>query len=215
MDRADFGPGLDPEDGGEEINASALAGEGVSQEDALDYQQYRQDTGKPTQSEDRVWRSAPGWGSDDEGLLRPTKKGRARLTREEALEPGPLLRHAERLKRLRAAQGKDERDEPYIEREPQVELSPEGWRHWAEAAGLSEWEKKAVEYKMTGVGWTEAMAEQKDDASRRALQAAWRKLERSGEERLRRSSAQMNADEREPEKKFSTGCPRTSSSDTE
>ena len=83
---------------------------------------------------------------------------------------------------MREEEGKDERDEPYMKRGPEV---VKDWPKWAKEAGLSEWEKKAIEYKAGGVGWTEAMSAQPDEVSRRALQAAWRKVERTGEERLR------------------------------
>ena len=60
------------------------------------------------------------------------------------------------------------------------------WQSWASAAGLTEWEKKAVEYKTSGVHREEALRRQPDEVSRRALQAAWKRLERTGEERLRK-----------------------------
>src|SRR6185312_4232988 len=59
------------------------------------------------------------------------------------------------------------------------------WQNWANAAGLSEWEKKVVFYKMGGIGREQALREQPDEQSRKALQAAWKKFERTALERLR------------------------------
>ncbi len=174
-----------------------MEGERFSSEEMLDHLQYRQESGKPMPEEDRVWRSAPGLESDHEGMLRPTggkpRRGRAKGTMK---GPGPLLRYAERIERMRREAGMDERDEPYKEEGP--ERLPD-WPKMAAEAGLSDWEQKVVEYKMSGVGWTEAMAAQPDEASRRALQAAWRKLDRTGE-RLREAAQTQslgNAEETE------------------
>jgi hypothetical protein len=95
-------------------------------------------------------------------------------------EGARLARYAEKIRQMRAAAGKDDRDEPYVEEAPE---RIQNWPEWAQQAGISDWEQKAIEYKMAGVGWTEAMRAQPDEVSRLALQAAWRKLERSGERR--------------------------------
>ena len=172
---------------GEEITlgrgTKEMGGERFSGEETLEYLEYRQDSGKPTKEQDGTWRSAAGWGSDHEGLLRPVggkpRRGSAkRLTQQ---QPGSLARYAERIERMKAAAGKDECDTPYIERGQ--EGIPD-WQKWAAEAGLSEWEKKVVEYRMSGIGWRDAVAQQPDLASKRALRAAWKKLERSGWERL-------------------------------
>ena len=73
------------------------------------------------------------------------------------------------------------------------------WPAWARAAGLSDWEKKVVEYKMSGISRDEALAAQPDEPSRKALQAAWKKLARTGLQRLRQAvprplSSTFNAD---------------------
>ena len=170
---------------GEEITlgrggSMGMDGESFSSEEMLDHLQYRVDSGKPVREEDRTWRSSPGLESDHEGLMRAQGgKPRTGKAKETMKETSPLAPYVERIKRLRAAYGMDE---PFMDDTP--EEIPD-WQAWAEDAGLSEWEKKAAEYKVSGVGWTEAMAAQPDEESRRALQAAWRKLERSGEKRLR------------------------------
>lgn len=64
------------------------------------------------------------------------------------------------------------------------------WPAWSRAAGLSDWEKKVVEYKMSGISRDEALAAQPDEPSRKALQAAWKKLSRTGLQRLRQAAPQ-------------------------
>jgi len=149
-------------------------GEKFSGEEMLDHLQYRVDSGKPVREEDRTWRSAPGWEVDHEGLLRAQGgKPRTGKANDTMKGPGPLAPYLKRIERLRAAAGMEE---PFMDNTP--EPLPD-WKGWAEDASLSEWEKRAAEYKVSGVGWTEAMAAQPDEESRRALQAAWRKLERT------------------------------------
>lgn len=156
-------------------------GEGFSSEDMLESLEYRQASGKSVRDRDGVWRTAAGGEADPEGLLRrPAKRGRRPRLMSEA-EGARLAGLAERIRQMRAAAGKVERDEPYIEEGP--EPLPD-WPTMATQAGLSDWEQRVVDYKMRGVAWTAAMNEQPDELSRRALQAAWRKLERTGLERL-------------------------------
>lgn len=185
------------EGSGEEITlgrggSTDIAGERFSSEEMLDHLQYGQNSGKPTREADGRWRAAPVWGSDEEGLLRAQKrKPRRGIARKVVAGSGTLARYAERLERMRAAAGKQERDETFLDNKP--ERMPD-WSRMADEAGLSEWERKAAEYKVGGMGWTEAMAAQPDEESRRALQAAWRKLERTGEARLRATGSGESGD---------------------
>jgi hypothetical protein len=176
--------GLETEGAEITVGGAEIGGERLSQEDVLDHLEYRQDSGKPTPDPDGVWRSAPGWGADDEGLLRPSG-----IRRRRGGSGGESFKEAaERVLRLRAAEGRDTSSDPYIDEAQQLEVSATGWQRWAENAGLNEWEKKAVEYKISGVGWREAVAEQPDEVSRRALRAAWRRLERTGQERMKEAA---------------------------
>jgi hypothetical protein len=82
----------------------------------------------------------------------------------------------------------DPSQQPFIDERP--ERLPK-WKEWAKAAGISEWESKAVEYKLSGTGLRKAMEMQPDERSRRALRAAWVRLERNGLERLKKSFPQV------------------------
>ena len=166
--------------------------ERYSTEDILDNLQYGSDSGKPITIRDGNgrWRTAPGAEADHEGLLsRRAVKGRPRKAPPEGAM-ARLVRYAEKLEQIRKAQGRDERDTPYLEREP--ERDPD-WPRLAQAAGLGEWEKKVCEYKYLNVGWRKAVAQQPDEASRRALRAAWRKMDRTGMKRLKEAERKVNA----------------------
>ena len=59
------------------------------------------------------------------------------------------------------------------------------WKAWAERAGLDEWEQLALECRVSRKSREKALAEQPDESSRKALQAAWKRFDRTGMERLR------------------------------
>jgi hypothetical protein len=54
----------------------------------------------------------------------------------------------------------------------------------AKQAGLDSWESKVLEYRGEGVSRDWALSEQPNEASRKALQAAWRRFDRGGLKRL-------------------------------
>lgn len=169
------------------VGGTVMDGEWISPEEVLAFLLYRQESGRPMPGPDGVWRSAPPLSADYEMRLQPPRRGR----RHQIAEQGPgLARYLEQWLRKQAAAGK-QIVVRHIEEEPELQLTPAGWHRWANLARLSEWEKLAAQYKLMDVGWRKAMAEQKDPASRRALQAAWRKLERTGLRRLREAARKI------------------------
>jgi hypothetical protein len=140
-------------------------------EDRLDYLGHRQDRGEPAKDEDGVWRSGAGWGAlHERGMKKPERR------RKPIKGERPLVVDARKIKPL------DPYYQTYVGPEP--ERAPD-WAKMSAEAGLSDWEKKVVEYQMSGMGWREAAAAQPDEESRRALIAAWRSMERTGLKRLR------------------------------
>jgi hypothetical protein len=175
-------------------------GEALTSEELLDHMEYRRGSGRTVRDPDGVWR-ASAWPSGEpsraarlaaeldtalsQGMASAAKRHRRRPRPQvDPSQPGLLDRYAQRLQRMQAASGKDERDEPYINSDP--EPVPD-WRGLADRAELTEWERKVVEYKLRGTSRDEALAEQGDEASRKALQAAWKRMQRTGEERLRKN----------------------------
>jgi hypothetical protein len=59
------------------------------------------------------------------------------------------------------------------------------WESWAVQADFDEWDLAVFKYKLASTSRDKALSEQPDDVSRKALQAAWRKFDRGGVERLR------------------------------
>lgn len=181
------------------------AGERLTREEMLEHMEHRRSGGRAVRDPDGVWRGAgghvPGMSESGEArrraqqaaeldiaLSRGMAQRRKRPARHDGSQPGPLDGYMKRIKEMQAARGQEE---PQVDEEAPERLRGD-WAQWAQAAGLSEWEKKVVEYKIRGVGWRQAIAEQVDDESRRALRAAWRKMERTGEARLR---GNLGADE--------------------
>lgn len=70
------------------------------------------------------------------------------------------------------------------------------WRKLGEKAGLDEWQIKVLVYRSGGVSRDQAMNAQPDEVSRKAIQAAWRYMDRTGIQRvqnyLRKSSEEMS-----------------------
>lgn len=116
------------------------------------------------------WRSGAGWGAlHKKGMKKPKR-------RRKPVKGRPLVVDPSKIKPL------DPYYQTYVGPEPEA---PPDWAKMAEEAGLSEWEKKVVEYQMSGMGWREAAAAQPDEESRWAVIAAWRSMERTGLKRLR------------------------------
>lgn len=63
---------------------------------------------------------------------------------------------------------------------------------WAELAGFDEWEKRVLHYQAKEISRDRALAAQPDDASRRAVQAAWRRFDRSGKRRLQEVAKKLS-----------------------
>jgi hypothetical protein len=62
------------------------------------------------------------------------------------------------------------------------------WEKWAATAGLDSWERRVLTYQRHGMSRERALAEQPDEISRKALQAAWKRFDRNGRERLKKNS---------------------------
>ena len=75
------------------------------------------------------------------------------------------------------------------------------WNKWAAAAGLDEWETRVLGYRLIGISRERALALETDEGSRKALQAAWKRFDRNGMERLR-VAAKINIEKNVPESGF-------------
>jgi hypothetical protein len=70
----------------------------------------------------------------------------------------------------------------YIRMRPPVAPN---WTEWGQRAGFDEWEMRVLNCRLSRISRERALAAQPDDMSRKALQAAWKRFDRTGMERLR------------------------------
>lgn len=68
------------------------------------------------------------------------------------------------------------------------------WEKWADAAGFDQWDRQVLNCKLRRISREQAMAEQPDEQSRKAVQAAWRKFDRTGLDRLRAVIKKVNTE---------------------
>jgi len=142
--------------------AIEVDGEEVSQEERLDHMLYQHDSVKPVKGSDGVWRSGPGWDQDYGDERADYGSYRGFLAAKVPSDFKNLVSLSE-------------------ESEPVAKLN---WQQWAEAAGLDQWERRVLQCKLTGVSREQALKAQPDEGSRKAIQAAWKRFDRNGMERL-------------------------------
>ncbi|HEY3768931.1 MAG TPA: hypothetical protein VGN44_09670 [Candidatus Angelobacter sp.] len=72
------------------------------------------------------------------------------------------------------------------------------WEKWAQAAGFDLWEQQVLNFKTARISRERALKQQPDEISRKALQAAWKRFDRGGMNRLR-AAAKKNSTKNVPE----------------
>jgi hypothetical protein len=171
----------EPTDILELVNSRAGAKD-FSMEGELDRFAHASDTSEAIKGEDGVWRRGGGWGDNDDYDDEDNEPGASVSFRDlvsngltEIRRPSPELVAA-------IEEINNGTDEVHIHL--QSHLRP-NWEKWAEQAGFDEWDRVVLKCRFTTVSRDRALAEQPDEASRKALQAAWRRFDRNGVERLR------------------------------
>jgi hypothetical protein len=174
-------------------------GTGISAEHSLDHISYVRDTSEAVQGTDGIWRRGGGaeryyeefYDEDENGnpvSLRGRLLAKVPDNLKRLVEPSAEYRRA--VEEFNAAT-----DEYHLHVEPSVHVDLE---KWAELAGFDEWEMRVLRYRLDEVSRDEALAEQSDEVSRKALQAAWRRYDRTGKQRLR-EVAEKNLQKTVPE----------------
>ena len=157
-------------------------GEEVTQEERLDYMQYQQDSVRPIQGADGVWR--PGAARSGRGNYRDFLV--AKIPGElRAVEP-PDKELREVIEQINASTA-----DIHIHLRPFIKAR---WAEWSEAAGLDEWEQQVLEYKLNGLSREHGLGAQPDEGSRKALQAAWRRFDRNGAKRLLEAAKKISVE---------------------
>jgi hypothetical protein len=163
--------------------------DGVSVEGSLDHISYVRDTSEAVQGSDGVWRRGGGaeerynerYDEDENGnpiSLRGRLLAKVPKSLITWVEPSPEYKEA--IEEFNAST-----DEWHLYAEPSVHVDLE---KWAELAGFDEWEMRVLRYRLREVSRDEALAEQSDEASRKALQVAWRRYDRTGKQRLKKTA---------------------------
>ena len=160
-------------------------GRSASPEGTLDHVAYVRDATEAVLGSDGIWRSGGGadrdyysYEEDDDGD--PVETYREHLL---AKVPGTLKQKKPASKEwIRTLRWLNKQTESFQHAKPSIDVD---WNEWAKQAGLDEWETKVLQYRAFGVSRDEALAKQSDEVSRKALQAAWRKFDRSSKQMLK------------------------------
>lgn len=162
---------------------STAEGGSAAHEATLDHISHLRETADAVKGSDGVWRRGGGAERDyydEDEYGRPVSlRGRLLAKIPNSLkvlvEPPPEVERA--VEAFNAAT-----DEHHIHLQPGTGIDV---GQWAELAGLDDGEMQVLEYRMAGVSREKALAEQVDETSRKALQAAWKRFDRTGLSRLR------------------------------
>jgi hypothetical protein len=151
-----------------------------SMEATLDHYAELSSTAESVKGADGVWRRGGGYDHESE-YEEPENNNRISI--------GDLV-----------AQGLAELQEPSAELvavvdeinrrtdEHHIHVAPRwrpDWGKWTEAAGFDQWDRLVLDCKRRKISRDQIIAEQPDEQSRKSVQAAWRKFDRTGMDRLR------------------------------
>jgi len=178
--------GLVKEDSGNLVapGDSQNDGEKTSGEGALEYLGHHYNSRDAAQGEDGIWRAGAAGERDCSDPLEEHDSCRDWLASEMPRELAIVTPPTEELKAVvremnHSFEGLDLAARPSVRPD---------WNKWAAAADLDEWEKRVLGYRLIGIGRERALALEKDEESRKALQAAWKRFDRNGMERLREAA---------------------------
>jgi len=161
-------------------------------EDALEHLGHLSDTAEAIQSSDGVWRRGgiPRYDVDEDEYETVTDRLLSKIPQsaKQLVEPPDKYKAA-------VEQFNNSTTDHHIEKRVAVAVD---LREWGRLAGLSERECTVFGYRANGVSRDRALSEQPNEQSRKALQAAWRKFDRTGMSRLR-AIAKEKPDEDVPE----------------
>jgi hypothetical protein len=172
-----------------ELVRAPSTGEPFSMEAALDHYAELSSTAESVKGADGVWRRGGGYDHESE-YEEPENNNRISI--------GDLI--AQGLAKLQGPSAElvavvDEinrgTDEHHIHAAPR--WRPD-WGKWAEAAGFDQWDQLVLKCKCQRISREEVMADQPDERSRKAVQAAWRKFDRNGMDRLRAVIKKVNTE---------------------
>ena len=173
--------------------------EGRSVERSLDHISYLYDTAEAVQGPDGIWRRGGGAERNEYERFDEDEHGRplslqsrllAKVPSSLKLVIEPPFEYQKAIEEFNAST-----NELHIHPQPAVGID---LGKWAEQAGFDDWEMRVLDYQLEGVSRDKALAEQPDETARKALQAAWKRYDRTGKQRLR-EFAEKNMEKDVPE----------------
>jgi hypothetical protein len=173
--------------------------EGSSVEGFLDHASYLYDTAEAIQGPDGVWRRGGGAERNEYERFDEDEHGRPLSLQSRLLAKVPrslktVIEPPDDYKRA-VEEFNASTNELHIHPQPVIGIN---LGKWAEQAGFDEWEMRVLDYQLASVSRDKALAEQPDEIARKALQAAWKRYDRTGKQRLR-EFAEKNIEKHVPE----------------
>ncbi|HEV7674928.1 MAG TPA: hypothetical protein VGQ12_10395 [Candidatus Angelobacter sp.] len=166
------------------VGSTRSEGEETSGEEALEYLGHHYDSRDAAKGEDGIWRAGAAGERDSSDPVVEHDSYRDWLASGMPQELTVVTPPSEEWK---TAVRKINKSTPGLDLEARPSARP-NWNKWAQAAGLDEWEIKVLGYRLTGISRERTLALQPDEESRKALQAAWKRFDRNGMERLREAA---------------------------
>jgi len=173
------------------IGPTRSEGEEISGEEELGYMDHQYDSRQAAKGADGVWRAGAAAGRDYGDPREQHESYRDLLVSAVPAELTVVQQPSQQHKRL-IDKINDSTAEVHFHARPLVRPN---WREWAREAGFDKWEKRVLDYRLAGTAREYALAAQPDEESRKALQAAWKRFDRNGMERLRAAAAKINVEE--------------------
>jgi hypothetical protein len=155
--------------------------EDISGDEILDFISYRQDSVDPTKGPNGVWRAGEGWDREFGNPRNEYHNYRDFIVSAIPSELAIVQQPSNEFKAL-VDEINNNTEEFHLHARPLIKPN---WEKWAQAADFSEWESRVLDYKLESTSRERALKEQPDEISRKALQAAWKRFDRSGMDRLR------------------------------
>jgi hypothetical protein len=174
------------------VDDSQVDGEDASSEEILDFISYQRDSSAPVKGPNGVWRSRECLDREFENPIDESSGSQGGIPDEFQIHELPPEEYKKIIDKLNDMTGPDW---DYIHLRP---VTKPDWEKWAQAAGFDLWEQQVLNFKTARISRERALKQQPDEISRKALQAAWKRFDRGGMNRLR-AAAKKNSTKNVPE----------------
>lgn len=147
---------------------------------------YVRSSAEPTKRTDGIWRRGEG-NYDDNGVPLGDISYRERMLGSVPNSLKKLVAPSQE-QRTQIDRINKSLTDVHLDLLPKIEVK---WENWAKAAGLDEWEYKVIVCKLSQISREKALADQPTNEDRKALQAAWRRFDRTGLKKLQETAKKL------------------------